>query len=71
MGHTDSIGEASYNQTLSQRRAELVKQFFVDNFDIQDQRLQTQGRGEAQPIASNQTVEGRQANRRIDVLILN
>jgi outer membrane protein OmpA-like peptidoglycan-associated protein len=71
VGHTDSIGEASYNQSLSQRRAELVKQFFVDNFDIQDRRLQIEGRGEAQPIASNQTVEGRQANRRIDVLILN
>ena len=71
VGHTNSIGEASYNKSLSQRRANLVKQFFVDNFEIQGERLQTEGHGEAQPIASNETVEGRQANRRIDVLILN
>jgi len=71
VGHTDSIGEESYNKSLSQRRANLVKRFFVDNFEIRGERLKTEGVGEAQPIASNETVEGRQANRRIDVLILN
>jgi OmpA-OmpF porin, OOP family len=71
VGHTDSIGEDSYNQYLSQRRADLVKQFFVDNFGIEDTRLATEGHGEAQPIATNATLEGRQANRRVEVLILN
>jgi len=70
VGHTDSIGDEAYNQTLSQRRAELVKQFFVDNFDLKAARLSIDGRGEAQPIATNATVSGRQANRRVEVLIL-
>ena len=71
VGHTDSIGEDSYNRVLSQRRANLVKQFFVENFEIRGDRLKTEGQGEGQPIASNETVEGRQANRRVEVLILN
>ena len=71
VGHTDSIGEDSYNEFLSQRRADLVKQFFVDNFGIEDSRLSTEGRGEGQPIATNATLEGRKANRRVEVLILN
>lgn len=70
VGHTDSIGDEAYNQMLSQRRAELVKQFFVDNFDVEAERLSIDGRGEAQPIATNATVSGRQANRRVEVLIL-
>ena len=70
VGHTDSIGDEAYNQTLSHRRAELVKQFFVDHFDLEPARLSIDGRGEAQPIASNDTVSGRQANRRVEVLIL-
>jgi outer membrane protein OmpA-like peptidoglycan-associated protein len=47
-----------------------VKQFFVDNFDLKAARLSIDGRGEAQPIATNATVSGRQANRRVEVLIL-
>jgi len=69
-GHTDAMGDAAYNKTLSQRRAELVKAFFVDNFDIDDSRLSTRGLGEKQPIASNATHAGRKANRRVEVLIL-
>ncbi len=71
IGYTDAIGEASYNKTLSQRRAQLVKQFFVDNFEINGKRLSTEGRGEDEPIASNDTSAGRKANRRVEVLILN
>ncbi len=71
IGYTDAIGDASYNRTLSQRRARLVKQFFIDNFEIDGTRLSTEGRGEDQPIASNDTLAGRQANRRVEVLILN
>ena len=70
VGYTDAIGDASYNKVLSQRRANLVKQFFIDNFDINGARLSTEGRGEEAPIASNDTLTGRQANRRVEVLIL-
>jgi outer membrane protein OmpA-like peptidoglycan-associated protein/uncharacterized coiled-coil DUF342 family protein len=71
IGYTDSIGDATYNKILSQRRATLVRQFFVDNFGIDGQRLATEGRGEDDPIAANDTPGGRQANRRVEVLIQN
>ncbi|HEX2478031.1 MAG TPA: OmpA family protein, partial [Geminicoccaceae bacterium] len=71
VGHTDAIGDAAYNKQLSERRAELVKQFFVDNFEVEGDRLSTQGLGEERPIASEATREGRRANRRVEVLILN
>jgi OOP family OmpA-OmpF porin len=71
IGHSDAVGDAAYNKQLSERRAELVKQFFVDNFELADDHLSTQGLGEARPIASNATPQGRQANRRVEVLILN
>jgi chemotaxis protein MotB len=70
VGHTDSLGDEAYNKTLSERRANLVKQFFVDNFEVDAARLAIDGQGEVQPIASNDTLAGRRANRRIDVLIL-
>ena len=70
-GHSDSDGNAADNQRLSERRAEVVKQFFVDNFDLAPDRLSTEGLGEARPIASNATPQGRRANRRVEVLILN
>jgi outer membrane protein OmpA-like peptidoglycan-associated protein/predicted nucleic acid-binding Zn-ribbon protein len=70
VGHTDATGEAAYNQILSKRRADLIKQFFVDNFDIDAARLVTEGKGEETPIASNGTPDGREANRRVDVLLL-
>jgi outer membrane protein OmpA-like peptidoglycan-associated protein/predicted nucleic acid-binding Zn-ribbon protein len=69
-GHTDSVGEASYNQQLSERRAELVKEFFVDNFEIEEGRLASTGLGERRPIATNATLDGRRANRRVEVVIL-
>jgi OOP family OmpA-OmpF porin len=65
------VGDAAYNRQLSERRAELVKQFFVDNFELSADQLTTEGLGEARPIASNATPQGRRANRRVDVLILN
>lgn len=69
-GHTDAMGDAAYNEGLSKRRAALVKEFFVDNFGMDDSRLQTRGLGEKYPIASNETPDGRRANRRVEVLIL-
>jgi outer membrane protein OmpA-like peptidoglycan-associated protein len=71
VGHTDAIGDAAYNQMLSERRAGLVKRFFVDNFEIDPARVSTAGKGEEAPIASNSTNAGRKANRRVEVLLLN
>jgi outer membrane protein OmpA-like peptidoglycan-associated protein len=71
VGHTDASREAAYNQMLSKRRADLVKQFLVANFDIDAARLATEGKGEEAPIASNGTHAGREANRRVEVLLLN
>jgi outer membrane protein OmpA-like peptidoglycan-associated protein len=70
-GHTDGIGESVYNRMLSERRADLIRTFFVDNFGIEADRLKTRGHGEDEPIASNATNAGRQANRRVEVLIMN
>ena len=71
IGHSDAMGDAGHNRQLSERRAELVKQFFIDNFELPPDRLSTEGVGEARPIASNDTPQGRRANRRVEVLILN
>jgi flagellar motor protein MotB len=71
LGHTDDIGEADYNLALSQRRAGSVKRAFVDHFGLDPDRLEAHGLGEARPIASNRTREGREVNRRIEVLIVN
>ena len=71
IGHSDARGDAARNRQLSERRAELVKQILVENFDVAADRMSTQGMGEARPIASNATSQGRRANRRVEVLILN
>jgi outer membrane protein OmpA-like peptidoglycan-associated protein len=71
VGHTDAVGDAVYNQDLSERRAALVKEFFVEQFQINESRLQIEGKGEQEPISSNATVDGRKANRRVEVVILN
>jgi outer membrane protein OmpA-like peptidoglycan-associated protein len=70
VGHTDAIGDPAYNRQLSQRRAKLIKDFFVENFDVAPERIAVAGKGEAEPIASNTTVDGRKANRRIEVVLL-
>lgn len=70
VGHTDAVGDAGYNQQLSERRAALVKKYFVENFEINPNRLQIEGKGEQDPITSNATADGRNANRRVEVVIL-
>lgn len=67
-GYTDSRGSASYNEELSQRRAEAVRNFLVSN-GIAPQRITVQGMGENFPVATNSTAAGRQQNRRVDVTI--
>jgi outer membrane protein OmpA-like peptidoglycan-associated protein len=69
-GYTDNIGSDSYNQRLSQRRAESVKRYLIQHFLIQSERLVVRGFGESKPIASNDTSEGRDKNRRVEVVNL-
>ena len=68
-GHTDSNGDAKYNQILSQRRAETVRQALIKNHNVDPSRLKAVGYGEARPIADNSTREGRQENRRVIISI--
>lgn len=67
-GHTDSTGEASYNEQLSKERAQAVKDFLVEQ-GVSEDHLVAEGYGESQPIASNNTREGRQENRRVEITL--
>jgi outer membrane protein OmpA-like peptidoglycan-associated protein len=69
-GHTDSDGDDSYNQELSQRRAEAVRQFLIDTYEIDSGRLQAEGLGESVPVGDNATAEGKQQNRRVELVRL-
>jgi len=66
-GHTDSIASDSFNLDLSNRRAAAVKTALVERFKITDNRLSTQGYGEASPRDTNDTLEGRARNRRVEL----
>ena len=68
MGHTDSKGDASYNQNLSQRRADSVKNYLVSQ-GVAPNRIYTVGYGESRPVASNTTERGRMQNRRVEIQI--
>ncbi len=68
VGHTDSVGKESYNQDLSQRRASTVSSFFGQRGVVYD-RVRTEGRGEREPLASNESEAGRAKNRRVDIVI--
>lgn len=68
VGHTDSTGSEAYNQRLSERRANSVASY-LNARGVDAQRLKSEGRGENEPIASNQTEEGRRMNRRVDIVI--
>lgn len=64
-GHSDSSGNAAYNKTLSQRRADAVRDIIVNDYGIEASRISAIGYGQEQPIASNSTKEGRLENRRV------
>jgi outer membrane protein OmpA-like peptidoglycan-associated protein len=68
IGHTDSTGAESYNQMLSERRAEAVRRELVA-MGVDGGRLRTVGRGENEPRASNDTATGRAANRRVEMVL--
>jgi outer membrane protein OmpA-like peptidoglycan-associated protein len=67
-GHTDSTGSADYNQTLSERRAYSVKEYLTGQ-GIPSARVTATGYGETRPKTSNETPEGRQLNRRVEIHI--
>ena len=67
-GYTDSTGEESYNQTLSERRAQSVQNALVSQ-GIERSRVETRGYGEQYPVASNDNSAGRQQNRRVEIVI--
>jgi outer membrane protein OmpA-like peptidoglycan-associated protein len=69
VGYTDSRGREAYNQGLSERRAEAVKDYLVKH-GVDAGRIQTSGRGEADPVGDNATEKGRFENRRTEVLML-
>ncbi len=69
-GHTDSQGDDQSNLTLSGKRAAAVKAALVTNWNIDEARIDTDGRGESQPIADNATAEGRANNRRVEFVKL-
>ena len=67
-GHTDNIGGDQYNQALSERRAAAVKQALVEHHQIDASRLATAGFGASRPKESNDTLEGRARNRRVELI---
>lgn len=67
-GHTDSSGTDSYNQKLSERRAANVADFLIDN-GVSSSKITVYGFGESQPKSTNETAEGRQLNRRVEIHI--
>ena len=68
VGHTDNTGRVDYNQSLSERRARSVYDYLLDQ-GVSSRRMVYEGKGIHQPVASNNTVEGRAQNRRVEVLI--
>ncbi|MDE1182897.1 OmpA family protein [Paraburkholderia sp.] len=68
VGHTDSTGQAAYNQTLSVNRAQSVVNYLASH-GVAGQRLSAQGMGASQPIADNNTEAGRAQNRRVEVYL--
>lgn len=68
-GYTDSIGGAAYNQKLSLRRAQAVKSYLV-HMGVDDKNIYVEGKGEANPVASNKTSAGRAKNRRVEIEVV-
>ncbi len=65
-GHTDSVGTDAYNQRLSERRANAVRDVLVNQYGVEGNRVNSVGYGESRPVADNATEEGRAINRRVE-----
>ena len=70
-GHTDSTGSDAVNMKLSEERAGKVAKFLTEVGGIAADRITVNGYGESRPVASNETADGRAANRRVEILIEN
>jgi outer membrane protein OmpA-like peptidoglycan-associated protein len=68
-GHTDAVGSEGYNQKLSEERAESVRRYLVEGGIASDRVIAVRGVGEIRPVATNDTAEGRQRNRRVEIVI--
>ncbi|HEX7114149.1 MAG TPA: OmpA family protein [Steroidobacter sp.] len=69
-GHTDNVGQDAANQVLSEKRAQAVRQYLITEFGIAGDRLEAKGYGASKPVSSNDTPEGRQQNRRVELVKL-
>ena len=69
-GHTDFMGTNDYNQKLSERRANAVRDYLTSQMEGSENRISAIGHGEEKPIANNETAEGRTKNRRIDIVLI-
>lgn len=69
-GHTDNVGSVANNIALSKQRADAVKQYLVEN-GVSSERITVSGLGESMPVSDNTSVDGRQQNRRVEVIIAN
>lgn len=67
-GHTHNVGGAEANQALSEKRAAAVRQVLIDGYQVDGARLVAKGLGQTKPAASNDTPEGRQSNRRVELV---
>jgi OOP family OmpA-OmpF porin len=69
-GHTDSDGSDDHNATLSQNRANSVRDYLISTYNIEGSRLEAKGWGESKPIDTNDTPEGKANNRRVELVKL-
>ena len=69
IGHTDSMGPEDYNQQLSERRAAAMRDFLVNEREVDASIIDVSGMGESSPVADNATAEGRAQNRRVEVRV--
>ena len=68
-GYSDNSGPGRKNMTLSVKRAEGLKKLFTEKYYMREERITTEGHGEKDPVASNETAEGRRLNRRVEIHI--
>jgi outer membrane protein OmpA-like peptidoglycan-associated protein len=69
-GHTDTTGARAYNMSLSSGRADAVRAYLIEKFDIKPERIVSRGYGPSRPMTSNDTRLGREQNRRVDIKVI-